>query len=249
MKKIALVNQKGGVAKTTSTYNLATAKAQEGKMVLMVDLDPQASLTISCGMEDKIDSENICHVLDGMNPDECIYKVETLGFDNLFLMPADIELANVEMKLITKSAREKKLKRALNQIDEYFDYCFIDCPPNLGTLTMNALCCADEVIIPVKTDYLSYRGLGSLKATIEAIKEDPDLNPELQLLGVIGTLYRSNVGKHREILELLSENDRLLGVIKESADVDREVHNGLPVIITQKNSDSAEVYRNIAKVI
>lgn len=249
MKKIALVNQKGGVAKTTSTYNLAVAKAQEGKMVLMVDLDPQASLTISCRMEDKIDAENICHVFNGMEPGECIYKVETLGFDNLFLLPSDIELANTEMELMQKFAREKKLGRALEQIEEYFDYCFIDCPPNLGTLTMNALCCADEVIIPVKTDYLSYRGLGSLKATVEAIKTDPDLNPELHLLGVIGTLYRSNVGKHREILELLSENDNLLGVIKESADVDREVHNGLPVVLTHKYSEAAEMYCSIANKI
>ena len=228
MKTFVLCNQKGGVAKTTSCYNLATIKALEGKRVLMVDLDPQASLTISAGMEGEHDDHNICTVFEGGDPLECAHVVDALEMDNLYLIPSDIELAEVEMHLITKSAREKKLKRALNQLDEYFDYCFIDCPPQLSTLTINGLCAADTAIITCKTDYLSYKGLKALMRTIEEIQGDPDLNPNLTNGGIIATMYERQVKDQQDVWSLLQEMDvPFLGTVKKSADAPRTVYMGV----------------------
>ena len=189
MKIITFTNQKGGVAKTTSTYNIAAAKAMQGKKVLMADLDPQASLTISCGMEKDYMGMNICGLLDGKDPLECAYTVDSLNMDNLYIIPSDIDLAETEMRLISKPAREKKLKRSLEKLSPYFDYCFIDCPPQLSILTINALVAADEIIIPCKTDFLAYKGLKALLSTIREIKNDPDLNPSVSVMGIIATIY------------------------------------------------------------
>ena len=195
MKTFAIVNQKGGVAKTTTTFNLATALAAQGHNVLMVDLDPQASLTISTGISpESYGNENICRLFQRKNKTanyalRVDSTAEATG-DRLYLIPSDINLAATEMDIFAKTSREKLLKKALKQVEDHFDYCFIDCPPNLGMLTINALTAADEVIVPTKPEYLSYRGLAALFETIEEIKEDEYLNPDLKIKGVIITLYQ-----------------------------------------------------------
>lgn len=250
MKIIALANQKGGVAKTTSTYNLAACKAMEGKKVLMVDLDPQGSLTISAGEEPGTTEFSTCHLFDGKtDPIDCAYKVEAMPDQYLYLIPSDIDLAEVEMQIIGKAAREKILKKALRAFEEYFDYIFIDCPPQLSILTTNALVAASDVIIPCKTEYLSYRGLRALMKTIDDISGDEDLNPDLKLGGIIATLFEVVVNDQKDVLELLQEKAEVIGVIKKSADAYRSVVDGTPVVVSNKGSDVAKAYMEIAEKI
>lgn len=131
----------------------------------------------------------------------------------------------------------------------YFDYIFIDCPPQLGLLVTNAFVASDEVIIPVMTEYLAYRGLRALKKTIEDVVEDPDLNPELKLDGIIATFYEKNIKDKQDILEVLSNENELLGVVRKGADAYRDILDGKPVVISQPKSDIARAYAEISKRI
>lgn len=224
----------------------------------MIDLDPQASLTISCGMEpgtDTLEMANICRLFETdkrkmMNPAECCFTVDATNMENLYILPSDLELAVAERNLTSTRNSDVKLYNALEALKPFFDYCFIDCPPQLGTLLSNALTAANEVIVPTKTDYLSYRGLKALTDTIAGVKSgdgDRSLNPNLVFRGVIATLYKASSNDHRDVLEILKKNYNVLGVVKDTVEVNRKIIEGLPIVLANKTSEVAGVYRSIAE--
>lgn len=245
MKVIAIANQKGGVAKTTTTHNLGVAMAQAGKSVLLIDLDSQSSLTICTGMEPLEVKRTVVDVLkkDGTPIRECIQRLN----DRLCIVTSIIDLAPMEMEMLSRASREKILYRAIKPVLADYDYILIDCPPQLSILTINALSCADGVIIPVKTDYLAYRGLTQLQDSIKEIQEL--INPELTVLGVIATLYDARVSDDKEILTLLKKEYHLLGVIKRLAVAKKGIYDGLAAVEQAPGSEIAKEYVAIANMI
>ena len=245
MKVIAIANQKGGVAKTTTTHNLGVALAAKGKRVLLIDLDSQASLTISVGLEPLEVKRTIVDVLrkDGGPVNECIERIS----DRLHIVTSIIDLAPMEMELLSRASREKILDRALRPVRGEYDFILVDCPPQLSILTINALSCADGVIIPVKTDYLAYRGLTQLQDSIQEIQEL--INPELKVLGVIATLYEKRVADDNEILAALRKEYNLLGVIKRLAVAKKGIYDGLAVVEQTPGSEISIEYNKIADMI
>jgi chromosome partitioning protein len=245
VKVIAIANQKGGVAKTTTTHNLGAALAAAGKKVLLIDLDSQASLTISVGLEPLEVKRTIVDVLkkDGTPIQESIQQLT----EQLHIVTSIIDLAPMEMEMLSRASREKILDRALKPVREIYDFILIDCPPQLSILTINALSCADGVLIPVKTDYLAYRGLTQLQDTIQEVEEL--INPELQVLGVIATLHDTRVTDDREILALLKEEYNLLGVVKRLAVAKKGIYDGRAAVEQAPGSEIAKEYMTIADMI
>lgn len=245
VKIIALTNQKGGVAKTTSTHNIGVSLSEKGKKVLMIDLDSQASLTISAGLEPLDIENNIVSILtkNGKTVKQCIQVLH----DNLHIVTSIIDLARLEVDMLSRTSREKILDRALEPVKEHYDYILIDCPPQLSILTINALSCCDGVIIPVKTDYLAYRGLSQLQDTIEEIKED--INPKLEVLGVIATMYEKRISDDKAILNMLKKNYNVLGIVKKQAVAKKGLLDGLSVVEQNPSSEVAEEYIKISDII
>ncbi len=192
-RTIAFANQKGGVAKTTSALALAAALAERGRSVLTVDMDPQAALTYSLGVDPDSLQETVNDALVRRLPIENVTLPREVD-----LVPSNIDLAGAEAVLLTKTGREYALERALREISGRYDYVIIDCPPSLGILTINALTAAEEVLIPLQCEALSHRGVGGLLETIEDIRNFT--NPGLKIAGVIPTLYDGRTRHARKVL-------------------------------------------------
>ncbi len=242
---IAIANQKGGVAKTTTTHNLGVAMALTGKNVLLVDLDSQASLTISVGIEPQDIPLTICDIMrkNGVPAKDCINHLS----DHLDIITSIIDLSGLEMDLLSRVNRERILDRAIAPIKNQYDYILIDCPPQLSILTLNALSCADQLIVPVKTDYLAYRGLSQLLETVDEVKAE--VNPCIEINGVIATIMDIRVKSDHEVLDLLQKNYNVLGVVKYMAATKRGVSDGKSVVEADPQNPVAIEYQRIAQII
>ncbi len=198
-KIISLCNQKGGVGKTTCTLNIAAGLEKMGEKVLLIDLDPQAHLTYSLGVPAHELTRTVYDLFKGTHG---IAEV-MLTVDGLAMIPSSLELAGLEMELAGVPGREFILREVLNQAAEGFTYIFIDCPPSLGILTLNALTAAREIFIPLQTEFLALKGMSKLIETIETVKKR--LNPDLEITGIIGTRYDARRKLNKGIIETISE--------------------------------------------
>lgn len=244
-KIIAFANQKGGVAKTTSTYNVGVSLAKRGKKTLIIDLDSQASLTISAGLEPFDYDNSIVAVLkkERSRVEDSITPLT----ENLDIITSRLELAQLEMELIGRSMRETILRRALASVKNKYDFILIDCPPQLSIMTINALACCDGVIVPVKTDYLAYRGVELLMETIGDMKAL--INPDLEVMGVIATLYEKRSADDNDILDALQKNYNVIGVIKKNVATKKGVYQGKAITESAPKSDAAKEYEKVSTYI
>jgi chromosome partitioning protein len=242
---IAFANQKGGVAKTTSTLNLSVAFAETGKKVLAVDLDPQGNLTMSQGLNPDTIERSMYDVLVHKLPiEQIIHKGE------IDLAVASIDLAGAELALSSMIGRERALEKALQPVREGYDFVVIDTPPSLGLLTINALVAADGVIVPVQCEYLSLRGLVQLENTLSMIREN--LNPHVEIEGILATMYDSRTLHSREALEILQENFGKLVFetrIRKTIRYAEAPVKGTSVLKYDPTGRAAEAYRELAKEV
>jgi len=245
---LAIANQKGGVAKTTSVASLGAALAELGHSVLLVDLDPQACLTFSLGIDPEDLELSVHHVLTkGTDPREVIYETE----DGVHLLPATIELARAEADLLTRTGREHVLKAVLETMSEDaapdYDWVLFDCPPSLGVLTVAALTAADGVLIPLQCETLSHRGVGQLLDTVHDVRRFT--NRSLEVWGVLPTLYDGRTTHARTVLETISETyglDVIEPPIPKTIKFAEAPAAGRSILATSRTSKGAQAYREVA---
>ena len=244
---LAVANQKGGVAKTTTVASLGAALAELGGKVLLVDLDPQACLTFSLGIDPEDVELSVHHVLTkGVDPTEVIIETE----DGVDLLPANIELARAEADLLTRTGREHVLKIALEDLsegDDAYDWVLLDCPPSLGVLTVAALTAARGVLIPLQCETLSHRGVGQLLDTVHDVRRFT--NRKLEVWGVLPTLYDGRTNHARAVLENISETyqlDVLQPPIPKSIRFAEAPAAGRSILTTTRRHRGADAYREVA---
>ncbi|HEY7077691.1 MAG TPA: AAA family ATPase [Solirubrobacteraceae bacterium] len=244
-KVIAFANQKGGVAKTTTTLNLAAAFVEDGYRVLCVDLDPQGNLTMSQGIDPETLEVSMFDVLVHDLPiTEVIRRCE------VDVAVASIDLAGAEIAMSTKIGRERSLVKALHPIKPDYDFVCIDTPPSLGLLTVNALTAADKVIVPVQCEYLSMRGLIQLQNTLSMIREN--LNPHVEIAGILPTMVDTRTLHAKEALEILEEHfgDRVFGArIKKTVRFAEAPVKGMSVLKYDPAGPAADAYRRLAREV
>ncbi len=245
VRVIALANQKGGVAKTTTTLNLAVALKEKGMRVLCVDLDPQGNLTMSQGLNpDEID-RSMYDVLVHKLPIEQVIQEREID-----LAVSSIDLAGAELALSSMIGRERALEKALVSVRERYDYILFDTPPSLGLLTINAFTASDGVIVPVQTEYLALRGLVQLESTLAMVREN--LNPNVQIMGILPTMFDKRLLNSREAVEILVEN---FGDLVYQTRIRKLVRyaeapvKGQSVLAYDPTSEAAMMYRDLAKEV
>ena len=246
---LALCNQKGGVGKTTTTINLGAALAEYGRRVLLVDFDPQGALSVGLGVNPGDLDRTVYDLLMDRNlaVDDVMLKTNTPGMD---LVPSNIDLSAAEVQLVGEVAREQTLQRALEPVLGDYDFVLIDCQPSLGLLTVNALTAADGVIIPLECEFFALRGVALLIQTIDKVKER--LNPQLELEGVVATMFDSRTVHGREVLARVVEafGERTFHtVINRTVRFPETTVAGEPITSYAPSSLGAAAYRELAKEV
>jgi chromosome partitioning protein len=242
---IAFANQKGGVAKTTTTLNLAAAFAEKGHRVLCVDMDPQGNLTMSQGIDpDTLEQSMFDVLVHDLSIREVIRRRE------VDVAVASIDLAGAEIAMSMKIGRERSLAKALQAVEDDYDFICIDTPPSLGLLTVNALTAAHKVIVPVQCEYLSMRGLLQLQNTLEMIREN--LNPDVQIAGILPTMVDTRTLHAKEAIEILEENfgDQVFGArIRKTVRFAEAPVRGMSVLKYDPTGTAADAYRQLAQEV
>jgi chromosome partitioning protein len=242
---IALANQKGGVAKTTTTLNLGVAFAEQGHRVLLVDLDPQGNLTMSQGLNPDTIERSMFDVLVHRMPMDQV--IESREVD---IAVSSIDLAGADMALSSQIGRERALEKALAPIKDRYDFILIDTPPSLGLLTINAFVSATGVVVPVQTEYLSLRGLVQLENTLQMVREN--LNPHVEIVGIVPTMYDRRLTHSREADEILRENfgDLVYNTrIRKTVRFAEAPVKGASVLAYEPDGEAANMYRDLAKEV
>lgn len=245
---IAVTNQKGGVAKTTTVINLADALVRAGKKVLVVDLDPQGNATSGLGINRRELEASVYHMLiEDEKAEDLILQTD---FGELYVLPADINLAGAELELVPLEERERRLLKGLEYVSPVFDYLLIDCPPSLGLLTLNALTAADSIIIPVQAEYYALEGLQQLFSTFMKVRQS--FNPQLEILGVLLTMYDSRVNLAAQVVDQVKEHFGSLVfevVIPRNVRLSEAPSHGMPISYYDSRSKGADTYRQLAALV
>ena len=247
-KIIAVANQKGGVAKTTTAINLSACLAELGQRVLLLDLDPQGNATSGLGIAKHKLTHCIYDVLINDVPIE--HVIQKTDHKNLSVVPARIELAGGEIELVSQVSRESKLKLALDSIKYDYDFIFIDCPPSLGILTLNALTAATDVLIPIQCEYYALEGLTLLMNTLETVRKH--LNPKLNIIGALMTMFDARTNLAIQVVDEVKKyfpQKVFSTIISRNVRLSEAPSHGKPINIYDTRSRGAEVYRDLAKEV
>ena len=242
---LAVVNQKGGVGKTTTTVNLAAALVQAGKRVLLVDLDPQGNATMGSGVDKRNVTRTVYHVLLGLGELAGIrIRTEKGGYD---LVPANRDLAGAEIELVDLDARETRLKTALDRVAADYDFILIDCPPSLSLLTVNALAAAQRVLIPMQCEYYALEGLSDLVGTIKRVRAN--LNPGLEIAGLLRTMYDPRNTLSQQVSQQLEAHfgDKVYRtLVPRNVRLAEAPSYGVPAVVWDATSKGAQAYAALA---
>lgn len=245
---IAVANQKGGVGKTTTTINLSACLAEQGQKVLVIDVDPQGNTTSGLGI-DKNNTENTVYelMLGEASIDDCIYKSV---MDDLDVISSNVNLAGAEIDLIDIDDREYILKKIVNSLKEKYDFILLDCPPSLSMLTVNAMTAANTVLVPIQCEYYALEGLSQLIRTINLVKQK--LNPELEIEGVVFTMYDARTNLSLQVVENVKANLKQTvykTIIPRNIRLAEAPSHGLPINLYDSKSAGAESYRLLAEEV